>query len=86
MGDHPTTIKVMNAQRRKRIQGIIDQIEDLKNDLESLMEEEQDCLDNMPESLQYSERGERMQSCIDTMDYANDNLGDAIDNLKEIFE
>lgn len=40
------------------------------------MEEEQDALDNMPESLQEGERGQQMQEYIDTMDDVRYNIDD----------
>ena len=49
----------MNNPRRKKLQAIIDQLEELKSSLEELQEEEEECRDNMPENLQGSERYER---------------------------
>lgn len=53
------------------------------------MEEEQEALDNMPESLQEGERGQQMQEYIDTMDDVlydvNDIDADSLcDRLREI--
>ena len=49
----------MNNQRRKEIDKIMAEVEELKSRIESLQVEEQDSLDNMPEGLQNSERGEK---------------------------
>lgn len=51
----------MNADRRKRIakaQAI----------LETVRDEEQEALDNLPESLQGGERGEAMQNALDALE------------------
>lgn len=59
---------------------------DLQTALEELKDAEQEAFDNLPESLQYSERGEAMQSYIENLEYAYDNLQDAIDNISEVLE
>ena len=59
--------------------------------LEEVKDEEQEALDNMPYSLQESERGQQMQEYIDTMDSVLSDL-DLIDTedlssqLEEITE
>lgn len=76
----------MNANRRKRIGAIWDKIEDLKAELESIMEEEQECFDNLPESLQDSERGDKMQEAIDALENAANSIDDVIEYLQEAIE
>ena len=63
----------MNNQRRKEIQNAIKAIENIVN---QILDEEEDAFDNMPESLQDSERGVASQD-------AQDNLSSAIDALEE---
>lgn len=53
----------MNNDRRKRIQDAI-------AILQYVLDEEQEAYDNMPESLQSSERGDNSQSAIDALDTA----------------
>ena len=48
----------MNAARRKRLAEAVDMIASAKEIIEEVKEEEQEAFDNMPESLQGSERGE----------------------------
>ncbi len=57
----------MNEDRRKRIEKIIEQ-------LDSLREEEQDAYDNLPESIQDSERGESMTDNVDNLEEAKSTL------------
>lgn len=78
----------MNAARRMQLRGIkfdtirekISEletlIEDAKNIAESVRDEEQEALDNMPESLQQGERGEAMQEAIEQLDALVDALED----------
>lgn len=76
----------MNAQRRKEIAKAIALIEDAIAILDSVAEEEREAYDNLPESLQYSERGERMEECAEAIEYASSELSDQIDNLNDAIE
>lgn len=46
----------MNKIRRKNLQSIIDQLEELKGSLEDLQAEEEEYRDNIPENMRESER------------------------------
>lgn len=50
----------MNSERRKRLAKICEQLEEIQVEIQAIADEEQECYDNLPESLQYAERGERM--------------------------
>ena len=76
----------MNNTRRKTINQIMDELERLKEAIDCLRDEEQDCYDNLPESLQYSEKGERMEEAIDNLESAFGSLEEAIDYLSEAIE
>ena len=54
----------MNKTRRRSIQQIIDHLTELKEHIDLLRDEEQEAYDNLPESLQESERGEAMSTAI----------------------
>ena len=49
----------MNKIRRKALADIVDALETLRESLETVRDEEETAFDNMPESLQESERGEQ---------------------------
>jgi len=76
----------MNKRRRTELKSIIEILEDTNSRLEMVKDEEQDAFDNLPESLQYSERGEQMEEYVDEMDEAYDSIQEAIDTLTEIAE
>jgi predicted nuclease with TOPRIM domain len=78
---HTTT---MNKQNRRDLQGYVDSLEEIKSCLETMQEDETEKLDNMPEGLQESERGEAMQEAIDNLESAASSLEEAIDYLNEI--
>ena len=67
----------MNNERRKKIVGIIDrlnkvkeEINDLRCEVSSLQDEEQEAYDNLPESMQDGERGTGIQDKIDELESA----------------
>ena len=83
----------MNKARRKRITSVIHTLENIidydlivsaKDELEDILWEEQDAYDNMPETLQYSIRGEESSDAIDSLQEAVDALEEAIDTLNEL--
>lgn len=65
----------MNNDRRNRLQEVKESLDDVISQIEEIKDEEQEALDNMPESLQQSERGAKMQTAIDTMDEAISAIG-----------
>lgn len=65
----------MNAQRRKTLAALRDRMTDLQSqvttlaeDLQDVCNEEQDYFDNMPESLQDGDKGQKAQAAIDLME------------------
>lgn len=56
---------------------------DVHSELQEVRDAEQEKFDNMPESLQDSDRGQRMQECIDALDAAESSMQDCIGNLED---
>ena len=67
----------MNTKRRNTIDSVINELiekfgeikAEAIDQLSEIKDEEQEAYDNLPESLQESERGENMQNCIDALEY-----------------
>lgn len=76
----------MNKQRRTRIEKVIATLDGIYEVLNDLEREEQQALDNMPESFQESERGERMQEIIDSLSSAAGYLDEAQEELRNAIE
>ena len=74
----------MNYARRKEIANAIDQIEKLKMTVEFILDDEQEYNENIPENLQDSERCYASTAAIDQLEYAMENLADAVSNLEDI--
>lgn len=65
---------IMNKLRRKQIAEAIILIEKAMDILEKVKDDEQEAFDNLPESLQGSERGETMEEYIYTLETFLDEL------------
>lgn len=76
----------MNAKRRKELERLIDEMDGLIAGLEELRDQEQEAFDNLPESLQCSEKGEKMEEVINYLDDAISGLEDTIENIKQATE
>lgn len=74
----------MNKERRNKIAKIIQEIERIKDGLQSVLNDEEFSFDNMPENLQSSMRGEESEEAIENMNEAVDALREAMDRLCEI--
>ena len=81
----------MNKNRRKELAVIVAKLEELEalrleiqEELETVMAEEQEALDNMPESLQDGEKGQQMQEYIEAMENVLDDLEEIdIDSIRD---
>ena len=81
----------MNNSRRNQISNLIGALEHLSNNysqeeldkckdiLEDIKNEEEEAFDNMPEGLQYSQRGMDSEAAIE-------NLNEALEYLEEVCE
>lgn len=74
----------MNRDRRKRLRAIIEQAGQLHEQLMAIQEEESEALDNVPESLQLTDRWADMEMAAETMEEAADSLGEIIERLEEL--
>lgn len=71
----------MNKERRQKLWTIKSVLAKAKDDLDSVNEDEEDAYDNMSESLQSGEQGQKSQEAIDGLGEVTDNLETSIDLL-----
>lgn len=76
----------MNNKRRNAIAAIINKLEDLRQEIEMLQDEEQEAFDNRPENFQQSDAGQRCEEIISQMDDAMNNLEVSKDDLTSAIE
>lgn len=55
----------MNRQRRTELKAVLEALEELRSQIEDIYDREEEAYENMPESLQESERGETMSEGMD---------------------
>lgn len=79
----------MNAQRRKTVDnihtellGITLKLEEIIASIDEVQEEEAEARDNMPESLQESERYQQMDETAGALEDIAYNVGDALESLE----
>ena len=84
-------VRKMNKQRREKIRQLKARFQDIQTELKqasselsSILNEEQDAFDNMPEGLQSSCRGMCSEDAIDNMEEGSDKLDEAIELLSDI--
>lgn len=73
----------MNKARRKAIEKACAKLSDARDDIQAILDEEQEALDNTPESLQGTERYEESEEAIYALECAAETVGEAIDTLSE---
>lgn len=76
----------MNNKRRKTIALVINSLENLSADLEDVAQEESDAYENMPESIQQSDRGSIIEDNIYNLEDCISQINDVIDTLSSMIE
>lgn len=57
----------MNKERRAKLVDLRDRLTGIKSEIEEVKDAEQDAFDNLPESLQASERGQIIEGNVEIM-------------------
>lgn len=73
----------MNNKRRVLLRDSIILLDKAYEYITCALEEEQDCLDNIPENLQESDRYEQMESVISNLESAIESIESAKDSVEE---
>ena len=76
----------MNKQRRAELEKLATRIEDERADLESVRDDEQNAFDQMPESLQGSERGQKAENAVSYLEDAIGSLHEAHRSIESACE
>lgn len=69
----------MDNKRRSRLRDAVSMLSNATFIVEAVCDKEQDCLGNYPENLQYTQRFERTELAVDS-------LNDALEKLEEAKE
>lgn len=76
----------MNKQRRKRLSEATDLLASALSIIEEVKSEEEEAFENLPESLQTSERGEQMEEYISILDDVYGSIEELDIQISEIIE
>ena len=76
----------MNNPRRTQLRTALTMLREVQEIIELMAEEEQDSFDNLPEGIQYSERGELMEEYASRLEDIADEIESQADELEDIIE
>lgn len=81
---HAHTEGFMNRERRNRIAEIMHKLNEIADEICEVAQEERDAFDNLPESLQYGERGEAMEAAADELEDVSGEVSELASRLEEL--
>ena len=76
----------MNAERRKLLTKAIELINEAKDLIAQAAEGEQEAYDNMPESFQMGDKGDKAQEIVSNLEMLDSDLESPIDTINEAVE
>lgn len=71
----------MNEAKRDKLREAVKFLDKASSIVDDVCMAEQDCMDNMPENLQNSERFEQMEEGVDCLSDALDQISEARENV-----
>lgn len=74
----------MDVKRRSSLRDALKMLAGVIRIVEAVSDKEQDCLDNVPENLQGTERFERMEDAVDSLNEALEKLDDAKEHIEAV--
>lgn len=76
----------MNNNRRKKLLNIYEKLSNLLAELDCIIDDENEAFNNMPQSIQNTDKGELMQNGIDSLEIAKEKIETALSELEELME
>ena len=76
--------EVKEKTTRKTTKKVVEQIDKVKGQLQSILDDEQMYFDNMPENLQSSMRASDSEEAIGNMEDVIEKMDEIIENLNEL--
>lgn len=74
----------MNNKQRKQLKALSEQVEEIKQEVEMIRDDEQEKIDNLPDGLIGSSKEEEYQEAVDALEEVISSLEDVIDNFGEV--
>lgn len=76
----------MNNKRRSTLKMAIELLDKASDYISIVLEEEQECLDNIPENFEASDKYEKMEMAVDNLEYAIDGIEEMKEKIQEASE
>lgn len=76
----------MNKQRRAALDAVLIALDEQRDALRAIADEEQEAFDNTPQNLQEAEKGQAMENGINSMEDAVSNLEEAAGSLRDVID
>ncbi len=73
----------MNKQKREQLKKAKILLTNATEIVSAVLDDERDCLDNMPDNLMYSDRYEAMETAVDRLEVAVSSMEEANECLDE---
>lgn len=74
----------MNKERRLGLREIIEELSELRDRLDEVKDDEQAAYENLPDSLQGSERGQAMEEAVQNIEECVDSIEAALGPLEAV--
>lgn len=74
----------MNKERRKRLDYVIDKLEELQQEVVAIGEEEREAYDNLPDSLNDTDKANQMYENADDLDLLDGDFESLLDSIRDI--
>lgn len=75
----------MNKKRRSVLRDINDRLSSIRDEIETVMDEEQEAYDNLPDGLRESDKGDQMADNVSELQGVIDTIeNDVIDKIDSI--
>ena len=74
----------MNNKQRKQLKALSEQVEEIKQEVEMIRDDEQEKIDNLPDGLIGSSKEDEYQETVDALEEVIISLEDVIDNFGEV--
>ena len=74
----------MNKERRKRLDYVIDKLEELQQEVAAIGEEEREAYDNLPDNLNNTDMANQMSENADDLDSLDGDFESLLDSIRDI--
>ena len=73
----------MNNKQRKQLKALSEQVEEIKQEVEMIRDDEQEKIDNLPDGLIGSSKQDEYQEAVNALEEVISSLEDVIDKFGE---